>query len=145
MIRSLRVPAATAFVLVAIVLAGALTIGGGKPRSDHPAVGRREPAVDGIEHAIGAPTLLYFWADWCAKCRVQTPVVESVRTSVSPLCGNVVALEDRAHAEAFTRYGVRVLPTIVVVAADGRETTRFVGDTTKEQIVASLAAAGGSC
>lgn len=114
---------------------------------DAPPVASDAPAIDGVELSTDAPSLVYFWATWCGVCRAQTPVIESVRTSLaaSPSCGRVVALEDAGHAEAFEAYGVRVLPTMVVVDAEGRVAKRFLGYTTKWQILAAMKAAGGTC
>ena len=112
-----------------------------------PPVSSDAPAIDGVAFAEGTPTLVYFWATWCGVCRVESPVIASVRTTLaqSPSCGRVVELEETGNGAVFGDYGVRILPTMVVVDSQGRVAKRFLGFTTRWQILSALKAAGGSC
>lgn len=102
------------------------------------------PAAKGVTLADGGPTLLYFWASWCGVCRVQGPVVEAVAAE-APGCARVVPIEETGNAEAFEAYGVRLLPTMVVVDDEGRVAKRFLGFTTKWQLLSALRDAGSAC
>ena len=112
-----------------------------------PPVASAAPQIGGLSLPAGKPALVYFWATWCGVCKVQGPVVDSVRASLAetPSCGSVVALEETGNREVFSAYGVRLLPTMVVVDAEGRVAKRFLGFTTKWQILRALKAAGGTC
>lgn len=112
-----------------------------------PPVAGEAPAIEGLALSGEGPTLVYFWATWCGVCRVQAPVIASVRSSLeaTPSCGRVVELEETGNGAAFRDYGVRLLPTMVVVDSDGRVSKRFLGFTTKWQILRALKAAGGAC
>lgn len=130
-----------------LAIGGAIALGKGIQHmrdGEAPPVASAAPQIDGIALADGAPTLLYFWAEWCGVCRVQGPIVESV-AEVPPSCGKVVQVEEKDHRAAFRDYGVRVLPTMVVVDGEGRVTKRHLGLTTKWQLTRALASAGGSC
>lgn len=131
----------------ALTLGAALALGKGIQSirdGEAPPVASPAPAIDGVELADGAPTLLYFWAEWCGVCKIQSPIVESVK-EVPPACGKVVRVDDATERQAFRDYGVRVLPTMVVVDGEGRVTKRHLGITTKWQLVRALRSAGGRC
>jgi len=102
------------------------------------------PSIEGVEFQNGRPTVLYFWATWCGVCRVQSPIVAAVASETTS-CGHVVELEESTSRGAFASYGVRVLPTIVVVDGAGKISDRYLGLTTKWQLVGAMRRAGGSC
>lgn len=91
----------------------------------------------------GKTVVIDFWASWCAPCRAQAPIIDRVARAHES--GDVVILgvstsgDDWADAVSFARghnlsytsvfdrdgtvaraYGVRSLPTLVVVDADGQ-------------------------
>ena len=86
----------------------------------------------------GGPHLLFFFATWCRSCRSELPVIHRALASetglsllaISDESAGVVSeyLEDQklkvtAAGDgwgAFASFGIRVLPTVVVVGADGR-------------------------
>lgn len=133
-----------------IAIAVALLVGKGIQRmrdGNAPPLASTAPQVGALSLPAGRPAVVYFWATWCGVCKMQGPVVDSVRTALAerPSCGTVVALEETGNREVFSAYGVRLLPTMVIVDADGRVAKRFLGFTTKWQILRALKAAGGRC
>ena len=107
--------------------------------------------VDGIPYVlprqVPRPTLVYFWASWCAVCRVEQGAIRDIATDHDVV---VVALRSGTDAEV-TRYlqshglrgpvlndpdgrlaqrwGVRATPTFFVVDGAGNIRFREVGYT----------------
>ena len=71
------------------------------------------------------PVVVDFFADWCGPCRSLSPIVEEL---AKDFAGKVkVAKVDVDQAtEAPTRYGVRLIPTLVLFK-DGREVDKITG------------------
>ena len=111
------------------------------------------PLMEGGEEVTpdfaGKPTVLNFWATWCAPCRVEMPHLAALAEAMPEANVTLVAMgrndEDRVRAflaetgaeglrdlrdpsGAFSREaGVRGLPTTLVLDAEGREVARLVG------------------
>jgi thiol-disulfide isomerase/thioredoxin len=118
-----------------------------------PAVSFNDP--DGNEASLsdfaGKPTLVNFWASWCAPCIKELPTLDQLARAESGKL-NVVAIsqDDAPHAsvEAFLKthkiatldsyqdpkmalagaLGAEVMPTSVLYDATGKEVWRYVGD-----------------
>jgi thiol-disulfide isomerase/thioredoxin len=99
----------------------------------------------------GKPTLVNFWASWCAPCVKELPTLDQLAQAQGERL-NVVAIsqDDAPHAsvEAFLKthkiesldsyqdpkmalagaLGAEVMPTSVLYDATGKEVWRYVGD-----------------
>lgn len=99
----------------------------------------------------GKPTLVNFWASWCAPCVKELPTLDKLATLQGDKL-NIVAIsqDDGPHpsVEAFLKahkiarlesyqdpkmavfgaLGAEVLPTSVLYDASGKEVWRYVGD-----------------
>ncbi|WP_218042161.1 thioredoxin [Infirmifilum lucidum] len=66
-----------------------------------------------------------FWAEWCAPCRLTSPIVEEV---AEKFAGRVAVLKVNVdeNPEVAAVYDVMSIPTIIVFWR-GREFKRFVG------------------
>jgi thioredoxin 1 len=69
------------------------------------------------------PTLVDLWAEWCAPCKMMSPIVESLALAQEGRL-KVTKLDVQEHAEVAARYGVTNLPTLLL----------FVGGELKERI-----------
>ena len=80
----------------------------------------------------GGITVMDFWAPWCGPCRLIGPIIEklSVEYNGKALIGKV-NVDD--NPETAMKYGVRSIPTIVVLK-DGAEVKRHVGVTTQANL-----------
>ncbi len=84
----------------------------------------------------GETVLLDFSGDSCAPCRQMRPVVQQLAAAGHP----VREVNTSRDPETAKRYGVRALPTFVMLV-DGREVDRSVGATSRERLLAMLAKA----
>lgn len=111
----------------------------------------------------GHVTVLAFWATWCPACRSEGPVLSRVQRRIEPRGDVVVGVSiDRAPLEAVARaarglgmtypialatradidpFRVELLPTIVVVAPDGRVAASFAGAVGEERLIEAIEAA----
>ncbi len=74
-------------------------------------------------------TVKDFHADWCAPCRMMTPVIAELEKEMKHVKFEKVYVD--SNREEAIKYGVRGIPTIVI-EKDGEEVKRFVGFTGKE-------------
>lgn len=86
------------------------------------------------------PLLLHFEADWCGACRIMSSAVMSQDTVLRHLGVSVVAVRINAdrHPDLISRYGIKSLPTEVVLSTDGSELRRYVGGTSLTDYVTRL-------
>ena len=79
--------------------------------------------------------LVDFSANWCPPCRALMPVL--MRLAQEGV--NVVTIDAEANRELSDRLDVRAFPTVIAFR-DGREVKRLVGLTSREKLLALLAA-----
>jgi thiol-disulfide isomerase/thioredoxin len=122
----------------------------------------------GIDSLIGEPTLINFWASWCAPCIKELPTLMALDAS-HRFPGPIIPLNQDSGSQvsvsAFMAkhgvadlgdyqdpkmkvggaLGVEVLPTTILFDADGKEVWRYVGDLdwTSPEAAKLLAEAGG--
>jgi thioredoxin 1 len=82
------------------------------------------------------PVLVDFWAPWCGPCRALGPVVESVGKAYSEVA-RVVKLNVDDNPAVTERYGIRVIPTLIVFK-DGQEKERLIGAVSQDQVKHNL-------
>jgi thioredoxin 1 len=78
------------------------------------------------------PTLVDFWAPWCAPCRMIAPSVEAVAKENGSLV-QVVKMNVDDNPAISQRFGIKGIPTLIVFK-DGREVERMVGAGSKEAL-----------
>lgn len=82
------------------------------------------------------PTLVDFWAEWCAPCRAVTPILQEIAAEKSESL-RVVKLNVDDNPEVAQRLGVMSIPTLILFAA-GEEKARIVGARAKEQLLRDI-------
>ena len=105
----------------------------------------------GIHSLLGEPTLINFWASWCAPCIKELPTLKALDRS-HKFAGPIIPLNQDSGTQDSVRafmgkygveelgnyqdpkmkvgeaLGVEVLPTTILFDADGKEVWRYVGD-----------------
>lgn len=87
-------------------------------------------------------TLVDFFAEWCGPCRMQGPIIDSVRTSMGDTV-EVVKVDVDRHQDLATLYGVRSIPTLILFRS-GRVLWRATGVQSYEDISSVILKFAGS-
>ena len=80
--------------------------------------------------------ILKFGADWCTSCIALSKTLAGTKLPVE-----VVEVDSDVDPQLASKYGVRGLPTMVLVNKDGEEIRRLVGSKPLKEIEAFAAAA----
>lgn len=80
----------------------------------------------------GKPTLVDFWAEWCAPCRALTPVVEEVAKSYEGRL-QVAKMNIDDHPNTPGQYAIRSIPTLLLFK-DGQVVDQMVGLVSKAKL-----------
>jgi thioredoxin 1 len=82
------------------------------------------------------PTLVDFWAEWCAPCRALTPVVEEIaKTYQGKLQVGKMNIDE--HPEVPSQYAVRAIPTLLLFKG-GQVVDQLVGLVPKTKLDAMI-------
>jgi thioredoxin 1 len=82
------------------------------------------------------PTLVDFWAAWCAPCRMIAPVVEEIANDYEDKL-RVAKMDVDSSRQTPGKYGISGIPTLILFK-DGNEAARIVGFRPKDTMVAEL-------
>jgi len=93
-------------------------------------------AQDVIEMSKTKPVLVDFYADWCAPCRMQGPIVEEVATEFGDKA-SIGKLNTEEAGKTAQGYGVMSIPTIIIFR-NGEVAQTFVGVQPKEVLIEEI-------
>lgn len=82
------------------------------------------------------PTLVDFWAEWCAPCKMVEPVVEAIAEEYEGKL-RVARVDVNSNRQTPGRYGIYGIPTLILFK-NGTEAVRIVGYRPKEALVGEL-------
>lgn len=77
-------------------------------------------------------TLVDFWAEWCAPCRMIAPTIEELAIEFKGEV-NIGKLNVDENNKTATKYGIRSIPTLLFFK-DGNILKQVVGVRTKEEL-----------
>lgn len=80
--------------------------------------------------------LVDFWAEWCAPCRMQNPILQEV---ISDIEGQalITKLNVDDNREIAAQYGIRSIPTIIIFK-DGKIERQMIGVQQKHTLISTL-------
>jgi thioredoxin 1 len=82
------------------------------------------------------PALVDFWAPWCGPCRAIGPVLEEIAKEYDGRV-NVVKVNVDESPETSRKYGVRSIPTLLIIK-QGQVRETQIGSLPKAQLEAFL-------
>ncbi|MCD5424865.1 MAG: thioredoxin family protein [Methanosarcinaceae archaeon] len=88
------------------------------------------------EALMNGPVVAYFHADWCAACKLQSPIIEDLKNEYGEYISFIIVNTDE-DATAMRKHGVRSIPTTIVFASREND-RRHVGATEKEILNESI-------
>lgn len=74
--------------------------------------------------------LLKFWAEWCKPCKQQTEILKDFKDF--PI--ESINVEDENNSEIVDKYGVRGLPTLILLNDKNEVVKTFTSVTTLDKI-----------
>ena len=80
--------------------------------------------------------LVDFYADWCGPCKMMSPVIDKIAEEMGENI-KVGKVNSDENMELVTKYQIMSIPTIMVIQ-NGEVKKKFVGVTSKEEIINAL-------
>ena len=80
-------------------------------------------------------TIVDFYADWCGPCKMMSPIIDKIAEENDNI--KVVKINVDEAQDVAMKYNVMSIPTIIVFK-NGMEYKRFVGVTSKSEILNAL-------
>jgi len=71
------------------------------------------------------PVLVDFWAEWCAPCIAQGPVIDELATEYAGKA-KIGKVDTDANREVSVRFSISAIPTVILFN-DGEIVEKFVG------------------
>ena len=79
--------------------------------------------------------LVDFYADWCGPCKMVAPIIEEIANERSDISVGKINVDESVGIAM--EYNVVSIPTMIIFK-DGKEASRIVGYTPKEEILEAL-------
>ena len=80
-------------------------------------------------------TIVDFYADWCGPCKMMTPIIDKIAEENETVKVGKLNVDD--SQDIAIKYNVMSIPTIIIFK-NGMEHKRFVGVTSKSDILNAL-------
>jgi thioredoxin 1 len=77
---------------------------------------------------------LQFSAAWCGPCKMLTPIMEQVKAQGIP----VEKIDVDANPDMSTKFGIRSVPTVILVDNNGNEVKRSTGVQTADFYISNF-------
>ena len=80
-------------------------------------------------------TMVDFYADWCGPCKMMSPIIDKIAEENDNIKVGKLNVDDAQ--DIAMKYNVMSIPTIIIFK-NGMEFKRFVGVTSKSEILNAL-------
>lgn len=77
------------------------------------------------------PAIIDFYADWCGPCRMLAPVLEEIEKQYGDKI-DIFKVDTEASPELAAVFGIRGIPSILFIPADGSQPAMVTGFIPKE-------------
>lgn len=81
--------------------------------------------------------ILEFWAPWCGPCKISKAAIASLRSSRNV---NIEEVNADENQELVAKYGIKSLPTMIVLDDQGEVVNRHAGAMSTVQMIDFLSA-----
>ena len=85
---------------------------------------------------MSKPILYDFFATWCGPCRIQSPIVHSLKERLADQV-DVELVDVDEHPDLANKYSISVVPTLII-EKDGKVIHRREGVTDEVTLIALL-------
>jgi thioredoxin 1 len=124
--------------VVAALLAIVALAAGARQSGTARAGGPRQPETPAVRRV---PRLVDLGADKCIPCKAMAPILQQLRADYAGRL-EVTFVDVWKSPEQAEPFGVRMIPTQIFFAADGRELSRHQGFMSREEILEQWKALG---
>ena len=73
--------------------------------------------------------ILYFSAPWCGPCKVLGPTMQKLSSELP-----ITKINVDEDTNTSVKYGIRNVPTLVLIDQSGKELNRLVGNVSEQQV-----------
>ncbi len=73
--------------------------------------------------------IIYFSAPWCGPCKVLGPTMEKLSSELP-----ITKINVDEDSNTSVKYGIRNVPTLVLIDKSGKELNRLVGNVSEQQV-----------
>jgi hypothetical protein len=95
---------------------------------------------DNMKNTVPDRTILFFMNPNGHPCQMQLSIIEGMKDKLTPLANvTYIKTTESGDREKFSQYGIRGLPSLIIIDKNGKEITRFQpGIQDEETILSSL-------
>jgi len=73
--------------------------------------------------------IIYFSAPWCGPCKVLGPTMQKLSSELP-----ITKINVDEDTNTSVKYGIRNVPTLVLVDNSGKELNRLIGNVSEQQV-----------
>jgi thioredoxin 1 len=130
----------TVFALAVVLITGSCSAKGPASKNDSSTVKDTAVTSASTNHEKTAPekTILFFMNPNGGPCRMQSSMLDKIKDTLAGLATvTYIKTTESGDRELFEKYGIRGLPSLIIVDKTGKELTRFSAGIQSEKTILS--------